>query len=133
MEKKSENKNIESSLKMMKLDIRNKYAEENNLEGKDVIMEIIIVGGAKTTLQTKMYCIGLIDKEGKKEDILDISSDITHIKLDKVIHNFIDLKVRLDQVERPTGKIDIFNVYHRKTFVHLSHVYICMYYFNMIL
>ena len=86
-----------------------------------------------TTLQTKMYCIGLIDKEGKKEDILDISSDITHIKLDKVIHNFIDLKVRLDQVERPTGKIDIFNVYHRKTFVHLSHLYICMYYFNMIL
>ena len=86
-----------------------------------------------TTLQTKMYCIGIIDKEGKKEDILDISSDITHIKLDKVIHNFIDLKVRLDQVERPTGKIDIFNVYHRKTFVHLSHVYICMYYFNMIL
>ena len=133
MEKKSENENIESSLKMMKLDIRNKYAEENNLEGKDVIMEIIIVGGAKTTLKPKMYCIGLIDKEGKKEDILDISSDITHIKLDKVIHNFIDLKVRLDQVERPTGKIDIFNVYHRKTFVHLSHVYICMYYFNMIL
>ena len=113
--------------------IRNKYAEENNLEGKDVIMEIIIVGLAKTTLQTKMYCIGLIDKEGKKEDILDISSDITHIKLDKVIHNFTDLKVRLDQVERPTGKIDIFNVYHRKTFVHLSHLYICMYYFNMIL
>ena len=25
----------------------------------------------------KMYCIGLIDKEGKKEGILDISSDIT--------------------------------------------------------
>ena len=64
-----------------------------------------------------MNCIGLIDKEGKKEDILaygieNISSDITHIKLDNVIHNFTDLKVRLDQVERPTGKIDILNVYH---------------------
>ena len=34
---------------MMKLDIRNKYAEENNLEGKDVIMEIIRVGGAKNS------------------------------------------------------------------------------------
>lgn len=33
----------------MKLDIRNKYAEENNLEGKDVIMEIIRVGGAKNS------------------------------------------------------------------------------------
>ena len=49
MEKQSENENIESSLKMMKLDIRNKYAEENNLEGKDVIMEIIRVGGAKNS------------------------------------------------------------------------------------
>ena len=49
MEKQSENEHIESSLKMMKLDIRNKYAEENNLEGKDVIMEIITVGGAKNS------------------------------------------------------------------------------------
>lgn len=48
MEKQSENEHIESSLKM-KLDIRNKYAEENNLEGKDVIMEIIRVGGAKNS------------------------------------------------------------------------------------
>ena len=53
-----------------------------------------------------MYCIGLIDKEGKKEDILDISSDITHIKLENVIHNFTDLKHRLDHVERPTGNLE---------------------------
>ena len=71
----------------------------------------------------------------QKEDILahgieDISSDITHIKLENVIHNFTDLKHSLDHVERPTGNLECLPL---KDFCDLSHVYICMYYFNMIL
>ena len=84
------------------------------------------MGGVKTTLQTKMFCIDLIDKNGQKEKIVaygidTISSDITSIKLDNVVHKFADFNVSLNQVIRPTGKIDIL-IGQRYARLHPSHL-----------
>lgn len=92
--------------------VRNDFANEAGLQGTDIIMEITTVGGNQTTLHTKMYVVELVTTEGKTEKLLayginEISSEISAIQINNIIHHFLDVGVSSHQLSRPTGKIDL--------------------------
>ena len=92
--------------------ILNKLAKRLGLYGVDVTLELGTVN-AKTTVQTKLYCLELLDQEGARHLIkafgLDsISGALPAIDLNGVKSMFSqEVKDNWDKLERPTGEVEL--------------------------
>ena len=92
--------------------IKNDLAKRLQLWGDPVTLELGTVN-ALTTVDTKLYCVELIDSEGRRHLIkafgLDsISGELPTINLDGIKHEFSqEVQENWDKVQRETGEVDI--------------------------
>ena len=92
--------------------IRNDLATKLQLWGDPVTLELGTVN-ALTTVDTKLYCVELLDSKGKRHLIkafgLDsISGELPTINLDGIKHEFSkEVQENWGKVQRETGEVDI--------------------------
>ena len=92
--------------------IKNEVASRLGLWGDPVTLELGTVN-ATTTLQTKLYCVELLDKNGVRHLIkafgLDtLSGPLPTISLDEIKHEFSEeVKLNWDKFARPTGEVEL--------------------------
>ena len=92
--------------------IRTSLAEELGLWGDKVTLELGTVN-ATTTIQTKLYCVELVDREGSRHLVrafgLDtISGKLPRIDLTSIKGEFsYEVQISWDKMARPVGEVDI--------------------------
>lgn len=85
-------------------------AKELNLDGENIQLSVVKVGGSKEEIRSSVYTLPLIDESGKTVTfqvygIDRISSPMQYINLEGVLHLFEGLNK--DDIERPEGEIDV--------------------------
>ena len=85
-------------------------AKAEKLQGKDVELSIVTVGGKVEKLASKKYLLPLVDNEGITVNIVaygieKITSDIPDVNIDGIIQLFEG--VNKEDISRPTGPVDV--------------------------